>query len=380
MQSQVGKNGRFELSAVFDEAMADLRFWDEYWRLVPERTSPLYQAPALTKLAGGAKIWLKREGLNGYASHSRYHIAGQILLARRMRRSEIITDCGSARHGIECAMVCSQLGMKCTVFMGAKDALRQQENVKSITRLGAIFISVNIGSKKLRAAAAEAMRASTNRFQTAYYLPSCPVGPHPYPLIARTFQSIVGTQTISQILNACGKFPNVVIAPMSGIGTGIGLLYPFLAFPSIRIVGVESIGSAALCHGSNGIFFGAYTKVLQDNNGQILESASLCPSMDFPASEPEAAHWYECGRLECTLASDEDVLNGLKMMKEAEGIECGLDTAHAVKSTIKIAEGLTCDDVVILLVTGSDDIRPEIDESMGFTLSHGGGASPRGWI
>ncbi|CAG8917919.1 unnamed protein product [Penicillium salamii] len=350
-----------ELSTVFDEAMVDLQFWDEYWRLLPQPPSPLHQARAMTKLAGGAKVWLKREDLNGYASHSRYHITGQILLARRMRKSEIITDCGSARHGIECAIVCSQLGMKCTVFMGARDALSQQENVNRITRLGAIFISVNIGSKKLRAAAAEAMRASTNRFQTAYYLPSCPVGPHPYPLIARTFQSIVGTQTVSQILKACGKFPKVVIAPMSGIGAGLGLFYPFLAFPSIRIVGVESVGSAALRHGSKGVLLGAFTKVLQDNDGQILESVSLCPSMDFPASEPEAAHWYEHGRLECTLASDGDVSNGLRMMKEIEGIECGLDTAHAVKSTIKMAEGLDCDDLVILLVTGSDDIAPEND-------------------
>lgn len=306
----------------------------------------------LTRWAGGRDIWLKREDLNGYASPNRHHIVGQILLARRMNKTEIITACGSTSHGIECATLCATLGMGCSIYIGARDALGQPGNIQRIIRIGSTVIRVDNGSMSLRDATGEALRASTNRFKTAFYLSSSATGPDPYPLIVRTFQSVIGSQAMRQLSESCGKLPSVVAAPVSSNGTAVGFFYPFVEFQSVRLLGVEAFGSAALCRGSPGVYGGAFTYVVQDDDGQILPTESLSPDMNFPAVGPELAHWAQNGRLECVSATNEEAAEGLRILKNTEGILSGLDSAHAIQKVINAAQGLDHHEVILLLIYG----------------------------
>lgn len=341
-----------ELTVSFQKSLSDVNFWKEYWSFFPSRPSPLQRAPMLTRWAGGRDIWLKREDLNGYASPNRHHIVGQILLARRMNKTEIITACGSTSHGIECATLCATLGMGCSIYIGARDVLGQPGNIQRIIRIGSTVIRVDNGSMSLRDATGEALRASTNRFKTAFYLSISATGPDPYPLIVRTFQSVIGSQAMRQLSESCGKLPSVVAAPVSSNGTAIGFFYPFVEFQSVRLLGVEAFGSAALCRGSQGVYGGAFTYVLQDDDGQILPTESLSPDMNFPAVGPELAHWAQNGRLECVSATNEEAAEGLRILKNTEGILSGLDSAHAIQKVINAAQGLDHHEVILLLIYG----------------------------
>lgn len=344
-----------ELTARFQEALSDIGFWKEYWTFFPHGPSPLQKAPSLTRLAGGGQIWFKREDLGGYASHSRHHIVGQILLARRMRRTEIIMACGSTKHGVECASLCASLRITCTIFVGVKDATEQRGNIRKIIKMGSSVIEVDHGGMSLREAMGEAQRAATSRFRTAFYVSSSAVGPHPYPLIVRTFQSFTGSEAMHQMMEICGKPPDVVVAPVGNNGMTEGLFYPFLAHSSIKLLAVESFGSAALCRGSQGVYAGTFTNIIQNGDGQILQAHSLSPDMRLPAVGPELAHWAHSDRLECSSATTEEAVDGLKILKNAEGFDTGLDTAHAIQKVVDIARELDSNQVVLLLVSGPEN-------------------------
>ncbi|KAI2742746.1 hypothetical protein DTO013F2_8422 [Penicillium roqueforti] len=341
-----------ELTTLFHESLNDVGFWKEYWTFLPNQPSPLQQAHMLTELAGSGKIWLKREDLNGYISPSRYNIVGQILLARRMNKTEIITACASISHGIECATLCAKLGMACRIYMGANDTLNQPAEIKRITMIGATVETVRRGSMSLREATGDSMQASTTRFKVAFYISISETGPHPYPLIVRTFQSIIGSQAMRQLNEACGRLPTWVAASIASNGTAVGFFYPFLRYDSVRLLGVEAFGSAALCFGSRGVYSGAFTNILQDDDGQILPTESLSPDMNFPAVGPELVHWEQDGRLECTFATNEEAVEGQRIFNNTEGIPMGLDTAHAIQKVISTAKNLDRGEVILLLVAG----------------------------
>ncbi|KAJ5155698.1 hypothetical protein N7492_008501 [Penicillium capsulatum] len=343
------------LTALFHETLCDSGFWKEYWTLFPHEPSPLNRAPRLTRLADGGQIWLKREDLSGHASNSRYHIVGQILLARRMNKTEIIMACGSTKHGVECASLCASLGMACSIFVGMKDAVEQPTNIQKIINMGSSVIEVDHGGMSLREAMGEAQRAATSRFRTAFYVSISAVGPHPYPLIVRTFQSITGSKAIHQMTENCGKLPDVVVAPVGSNGTTEGFFYPFLGFPSVRLLAVEAFGSAALCHGSQGVYSGTLTNIMQNDDGQILHAHSLSPDMNLPAVGPELAHWAQSDRIECSSATTEEAVDGLKILKDTEGFDTGLDTAHAIQKVVDIARELDNDQVVLLHVSSAEN-------------------------
>ncbi|KAJ1713276.1 hypothetical protein NYO67_4566 [Aspergillus flavus] len=326
-----------DLTDVFHQAICDVHFWSDFWELVPSRPTPLQYAAGLTRLGGGAAIWLKWEDLRAFGSQNAYNLVGQALLARRMGRTEIITECGSAKHGIACAKICSRLELECTVFVGRRDARRQQEAMDEMARLGASVRMVDSGGRTLRAAVSAALHAASERFATAYYLPSGPIGPHPYPLICYTFQSFVGDELLSQLGAAWGSLPDMIVAPTGGNAAGLGLFAPFVANPSVVLVGVESAGAPVISQGSRGVFHGMCTKVLQDPHGQIQPSHSTCPDLNYPGVE-------------------DTVARGVDMLREQEGIAAGLDTGLAVEEILQRAHKLGRHQNVILLVTGRDPI------------------------
>ncbi|KAJ5475334.1 hypothetical protein N7539_008400 [Penicillium diatomitis] len=306
----------------------------------------------LTRWAGGRDIWLKREDLNGCASSNRHHIVGLILLARRMNKSEIITACGSTNHGIECATLCATLGMACSIYVGARDALNQVENIQKIMTMGSTVIRVNNGGMSLREATGEALRASTDRFRTSFYRSISATRPDPYPSIVRTFQSIIGRQAMRQLNETCGRLPSLVTAPISDNGTAAGFFYPFLECQSVRLLGVEAFGSAALCRGSQGVYGGAFTYVMQDDDGQILPTESLSADMNLPAVGPELAYWAQIGRLECVSASNEEATEGLRIMQDTEAIVSSLESAYAIQKVLSAAQRLDRCEVILLLISG----------------------------
>ncbi|KAL4887748.1 tryptophan synthase beta chain [Aspergillus ambiguus] len=357
-ESQVGFLD--ELNEVFHMAIMDKGFWSDFWELFPSHSVPFQYAAGLTRQAGGAKIWLKREDLCHSGSQNEYNIVGQVLLARRMKRTEIITECGSAKHGIACAAFCASLQMGCTIFIGAHDATSQYKAVQKMTHFGALVNVVGNSSESLRAAISEAFRTATTQFDTAYYIPSCPIGPHPYPLIFRTFQSFIGEEVLSQVEESCSKLPSAIVASVGGNGAGLGLFYPFIRYPSIALVGVESAKAAAITHGSLGVFHGMCTNILQDGNGQIRLSNSASPDLNYPGVGPELANWASQGWMECVAVDEEAAPRGVERLRQQEGIAAGLDTGFAVEEAVLRAGKLNEEEIVVLLVTGQNFVDPSV--------------------
>lgn len=348
----------YELTSVFESAVSDPAFWAEYAAFQRARNTPLHRASKLTHLAGGANIWLKREDLNVYGSHKTRNIIGQLLLARRMGRAEIVTDCASAKHGNFTAAMCARLKLRCVVVMGADDAQAQEEDVLEMKMLGARVLTARTpsGMGTLRAAITEALRYSVCNHETAYYLMGGPVGPNPLPTLTRTFQALLGEEVAAQMHAAVGCQPDALITAVGSGAGAVGLFRPFLHEPSIRLVGVESAGAAALTEGSVGVLQGARTLMLQNHDGQILDSHSISPDMNLSTVGPEVAHWKGSGRVEISTATDADALDGFKTLQRHEGILSGLDSSHAVRRAIDLARELGPGKHIVLLVTGCDAI------------------------
>ena len=353
-----------ELEAGFQAALDDPTFWEEYRSYYPYmgRPSSLHQATRLTEHVGGANIWLKREDLNHTGSHKINNALGQILIARRLGKTEIIAETGAGQHGVATATVCAKFGMKCTIYMGAEDVRRQALNVFRIRLLGATVIPVESGSRTLRDAVNEAFRAWIVRLDTTHYIIGSAIGPHPFPTMVRTFQSVIGNETKTQ-MQELGKSPDAVVACVGGGSNSVGMFYPFSNDLSVQLVGVEAAGdgldtdrhSATLTGGSVGVLHGVRTYILQDEHGQISDTHSISAGLDYPGVGPELAHWKESKRATFLSATDAQAFEGFRLLSQLEGIIPALETSHAVWGAIQTAKKLGPGKDLVLCLSGRGD-------------------------
>ncbi|KAI9358937.1 tryptophan synthase beta subunit-like PLP-dependent enzyme [Zopfochytrium polystomum] len=359
-----------EIERAFDAVMKDPAFWEEFRSYYPfmGRPSPLHLAERLTEQAGGARIWLKREDLNHTGSHKINNALGQVLLAKRLGKKRIIAETGAGQHGVATATVCAKFGLDCTIYMGAEDVRRQALNVFRIKLLGAKVVPVSSGSKTLKDAINEAMRDWVTNVNTTHYLIGSAIGPHPFPTIVREFQSVIGRETRAAILRpaaegGAGKLPDAVVACVGGGSNAIGMFHPFVGDAGVRLVGVEAGGdgvetgrhSATLAAGRPGVLHGTRTYLLQDADGQIIETHSISAGLDYPGVGPEHAFLKDVGRAEYVAATDADAMKGVRLLSEAEGIIPALETAHAVFKAVELAATMRKDQDVVICVSGRGD-------------------------
>ena len=354
-----------ELEDGFNKIKDDPKFWEEYRTYFPYMGRPgqLHLAERLTEHAGGANIWLKREDLNHTGSHKINNALGQILLARRLGKTEIIAETGAGQHGVATATVCAKFGMKCTIYMGAEDVRRQALNVFRIKLLGAKVVAVEAGARTLRDAVNEAMRAWVVDLSTTHYIIGSAIGPHPFPTIVRTFQSVIGNETKAQMQELKGKLPDAVVACVGGGSNAVGMFYPFAKDPSVKLLGVEAGGdgidterhSATLTGGSKGVLHGVRTYVLQNKHGQISETHSVSAGLDYPGVGPELSSWKDNERAKFIAATDAEAFKGFRLLSELEGIIPALETAHAVWGAIELAKTMGKEEDVVICLSGRGD-------------------------
>ncbi|ACX52274.1 tryptophan synthase, beta subunit [Ammonifex degensii KC4] len=334
-----------------------------YLRHYVGRPTPLYYASRLTEALGGARIYLKREDLNHTGAHKINNTIGQALLARRMGKKRIIAETGAGQHGVATATAAALLGCECVIYMGAVDIERQRLNVIRMKLLGAEVVPVAAGSGTLKDAMNEAIRDWVTNVRTTYYLIGSVAGPHPYPMMVRDFQSVIGQETRRQVLQAAGKLPDVIIACVGGGSNAMGIFYPFLAEPGVKLIGVEAGGrgegpgehAATLCRGRPGVLHGSYSYLLQDEEGQISPVHSIAAGLDYPGVGPEHAYLKETGRVTYLTASDEEALEAFELLSRTEGILPALESAHALAVARKIAPSLPREAVVVVNLSGRGD-------------------------
>jgi tryptophan synthase beta chain len=361
-----------ELTNEFTRAREDPNFWDELNRLLRDycgRPTPLFHARRLTEHAGGAQIYLKREDLLHTGAHKINNAAGQALLARRMGKRRVIAETGAGQHGVATATICALFGLPCVIYMGAEDVRRQALNVFRMRLLGAEVITVNAGTRTLKDAINEALRDWVTNVHDTYYLLGSALGPHPYPLMVREFQSVIGHEAREQILSVTGKLPRALVACVGGGSNAIGLFHPFIADPDIRLIGVEAGGRgdslgehAARFHcggdsggGQVGVLQGTMSYVLQDASGQIATTHSISAGLDYSAIGPEHAFLHDIGRAEYVHAGDAEALAGFQLCAKQEGIIPALETSHALMPAIRVARELSQEDSIIVNLSGRGD-------------------------
>lgn len=361
-----------ELTKEFTLARHDADFWRELEQLLRDycgRPTPLFHAQRLTAHAGGAQIYLKREDLLHTGAHKINNAMGQVLLARRMGKRRIIAETGAGQHGVATATVCAMFGLQCIIYMGAEDMRRQALNVFRMRLLGAEVVPVNAGARTLKDAINEALRDWVTNVHDTYYLLGSALGPHPYPLMVREFQRVIGREAREQILSVTGKLPRALIACVGGGSNAIGLFHPFIGDESVRLIGVEAGGrgdslgehaarfhnAAASGGGRIGVLQGTMSYVLQDESGQIPTTHSISAGLDYAAIGPEHAFLHDSGRAEYIYASDAEALDGFKVCAELEGIIPALESSHAIMPAIRVAGGLPQDDAIILNLSGRGD-------------------------
>lgn len=328
------------------------------------RPSPLYYAERLSEKLGGARIYLKREDLNHTGAHKINNCVGQILLARRMGKARIIAETGAGQHGVATATVCAHFGLECVVYMGTEDMGRQELNVFRMRLLGADVRGVDSGSRTLKDAINEALRDWVTNVETTYYLLGSALGPHPYPLMVRDFQSIIGRETRKQIIEKEGRLPDMLIACVGGGSNAIGLFYEFLKERRVKMIGVEAggIGSglgehaARFMTGTNvGVLQGTKSYLLQDEYGQIAMTHSVSAGLDYASIGPEHAYLHDRRRVEYTNVSDEEALSAFQILSETEGIIPALESAHAIAQVLKAAPEMPKDSIVVVNLSGRGD-------------------------
>jgi tryptophan synthase beta chain len=361
-----------ELTEEFMRARHDNNFGRELSQLLRDyagRPTPLFHARRLTAHAGRAQIYLKREDLLHTGAHKINNALGQVLLARRMGKQRVIAETGAGQHGVATATVCALFGLRCIIYMGAEDVRRQALNVFRMRLLGAEVITVNTGTRTLKDAINEALRDWVTNVHDTYYLLGSALGPHPYPLMVREFQSVIGRETHEQILSAAGKLPRALIACVGGGSNAIGLFHPFIADEQVRLIGVEAAGRgdllgehAARFHtgaksggGRVGVLQGTMSYVLQDPNGQIATTHSISAGLDYSAIGPEHAFLHDSGRAEYISSSDTEALEGFELCAKLQGIIPALETAHAIMPAVRIARDLPGDDGIIVNLSGRGD-------------------------
>jgi tryptophan synthase beta chain len=358
-----------ELTAAYAAARADEGFQTELDALLRDfagRPTPLFLAQRLTEHAGGAHIYLKREDLLHTGAHKINNTLGQILLARRMGKAHIIAETGAGQHGVATATVCALFGLECVVYMGSEDMRRQELNVFRMQLLGAEVRAVDSGARTLKDAINEALRDWVTNVADTYYLLGSALGPHPYPLMVRDFQSVIGSEAREQILEKEGRLADCLIACVGGGSNSIGLFYPFLRDESVRMIGVEAggVGNALGEHaarfnaaggGSPGVLQGTMSYVLQDERGQIASTHSISAGLDYPSIGPEHAFLHDEGRVEYTSVSDTEALEAFQILSKLEGIIPALESAHAVAHGLKVASEMKSDQIVIINLSGRGD-------------------------
>jgi tryptophan synthase beta chain len=353
-----------ELTAAYADVKRDAAFWREYDTLLRDfvgRPTPLDFAARLTAHAGGARLFLKREDLNHTGAHKINNAVGQALLARRLGKRRVIAETGAGQHGVAAATACARLGLECRVFMGARDVERQRPNVARMRLLGAEVVPVRSGAQTLKDAINEAMREWVRTVADSHYVIGSVVGPHPYPVLVRDFQSIIGAEARRQCLDRAGRLPDVAVACVGGGSNAIGLFHAFLDDP-VRLVGVEAGGrgtggahSATLAAGRTGVLHGSRSVLLQDADGQVHESHSISAGLDYPGVGPEHAFLRSTGRVDYVSATDDEALAAFRLLATLEGILPALESAHAVARVVPIAAALPADAVVIVNLSGRGD-------------------------
>jgi len=363
-----------ELERAFDTAQDDVAFHaelDELLRNFVGRPTSLYLAANLSKRLAGTlpdgrpsvRVYLKREDLAHTGAHKINNALAQGLLARRLGKKRIIAETGAGQHGVATATVCAMLGQECIVYMGAEDVQRQALNVFRMKLLGAEVRVVEAGSRTLKDAISEAIRDWVTNVETTHYIIGSVVGPHPYPLMVREFQSVIGIEAREQILAAEDRLPDYAVACVGGGSNAIGLFHPFFDDPSVKFVGVEAAGeglsssrhAATLVEGKPGVLHGAYSYLLQDENGQIIETHSISAGLDYPGVGPEHSFYKETGRAEYKAATDQEALDGFRLLSETEGIIPALESSHAIAYVVKFAPSLPKDTIVIVGLSGRGD-------------------------
>ena len=357
-----------ELEAGFQKALHDPSFWEEYRSYYPYMGRPghLHLADRLTAHAGGANIWLKREDLNHTGSHKINNALGQIIVAKRLGKTEIIAETGAGQHGVATATVCAKFGMKCTIYMGAEDVRRQALNVFRIKLLGASVVAVEAGSRTLRDAVNECMRAWVVNLNTTHYIIGSALGPHPFPTMVRTFQSVIGDETKAQMREKRGKLPDAVVACVGGGSNASGMFYPFSNDPSVKLLGVEAGGDgletrrhgATLSSGSGGqkgVLHGMRSYILQDTHGQVCETHSISAGLDYPGVGPELSSWKDTERAKFIAATDAEAMEGFRLISQLEGIIPALETSHAVFAAVELAKTMKKDEDIVLCLSGRGD-------------------------
>ena len=355
-----------ELEKAYIKAKADKKFNQEleYWyKHYIGRPSPLYYAARITKELNGAKIYFKRDELNHTGAHKINNCIGQILLAKRMGKKRIIAETGAGQHGVATATVCALFDMPCTVYMGSKDIERQAPNVFRMKLLGATVVSVESGSKTLKDAMNEALRDWVSNVNSTFYIIGTVAGPHPYPMLVRDFQSVIGKETKKQILEAEKRLPDLLVACIGGGSNAIGLFYPFLDEESIELHGVEAAGkgintnkhAASLSVGSPGVLHGNRTYLLQNDDGQISEAHSISAGLDYPGVGPEHSYLKDVKRVEYFSIKDEEALEAFQFCSKLEGIIPALEPSHALAHVIKIAPKLAKDYIIVMNMCGRGD-------------------------
>ncbi len=327
------------------------------------RPSPLYFAQRLTEHAGGAQIWFKREDLNHTGAHKINNTVGQVLLTQRMGKSRVIAETGAGQHGVATATACAHFGLPCEVYMGEEDIRRQHPNVRAMKMMGAVVRPVTTGSRTLRDAVNEAMRDWMASADNTHYILGSVVGPHPFPMIVRDFQSVIGNETIAQSQQEFGRLPDLVVACVGGGSNAAGMFYPFIGQTAVELVGVEAGGrgnstgqhAASLSRGSPGVLHGSFSYVLQDNDGQTLDVHSVSAGLDYPGVGPEHSWWKSSGRVTYTSADDQQALDTFHLVARKEGILPALESAHAVSAAIKLAAKKPKDAIVVVCLSGRGD-------------------------
>ena len=355
-----------QLEESYKEIREDEEFKRElsyYLREFAGRPTPLYFARRLTDYVGGAKIYLKREDLLHTGAHKINNTLGQVLLTKRMGKKRVIAETGAGQHGVATATACALLGIECVVYMGQEDARRQELNVFRMRLLGAEVRVVESGSKTLKDAINEALRDWVSNVESTHYVIGSVVGPHPFPMIVRDFQKVIGEETKAQILEKEGQLPNAVVACVGGGSNAMGIFYPFVEDRDVKLIGVEAAGlgldtgkhAASLTGGDVGVLHGMKSYFLQDEEGQILPTHSISAGLDYPGVGPEHALLKRTGRAQYVSATDEEALEGFKLLSRTEGIIPALESAHAIIKAVEIAKDMGRDSILVVNLSGRGD-------------------------
>jgi tryptophan synthase beta chain len=373
-------NALIELEEAYIRYKDDPDFLEEVRYLLKQysgRPTPLYYAERLSQQLGGAKIYLKREDLNHTGAHKINNTIGQAVLAKRMGKKKVIAETGAGQHGVASATVAALMGLECKVFMGEEDTKRQQLNVFRMKLLGSEVIPVMSGTRTLKDACNETLRYWVSHVDDTYYILGSVTGPHPYPMMVRDFQRIIGLETREQIMESEGRLPDLIVAAVGGGSNAIGIFHPFIGDTSVRLVGVEAAGrgvdteehAATMTKGRPGVFQGSMSYVLQDEGGQVLPAHSISAGLDYPGIGPEHSYLKDIKRAEYVPITDTEAVEALGVLSRMEGIIPALESAHAIAQVLKIAPTMSKDEIIVVNLSGRGD--KDVESIMTYLAAEG---------